>query len=626
MQVITKPDSFWSGASRVFVGIFIAGLVACTSQHPGASKSADVINSGDKNAKPTHFTNPLFSNGADPWLEYFQGNYYLTTTTWTSQLVMRKAPTLAGLATATPINIWSHSEFERCCNFWAFEFHRLNGPNGWRWYVMYTSGREGTLDYQHLSVIESVGDDPLGPYEYKGSPMPNSWNIDGTYLEHNNKLYLLWSEWVGDEQLNFISEMSNPWTITGPRMVLTRPTYDWEQSGRKVTEGAQILQKNGKTFVIYSGSYCDTPDYKLGQLELVGDDPMQPESWKKSSEPVFQTANGVYAPGHNGFFTSPDGTESWIVYHGNSSPKHGCGATRSVRAQKFIWHEDGSPNFGEPVAEGTPVVLPSGENGPLTTQVMGAEYQWVNRANSQCLAKAADGSMSADCVGDTASWVLDYSSEGYFRLANNSSGHFLEQCKDEGVTQSPWINASCQEWKLEPAEDGWMRVVNRVTGEALRAKNCVGEAGCNEWRAQPLEALVIASVQSGKVLSAQDCTQNVSANVQQHQWQKDRCQQWQFNHTDSGYYQIQSVANADACLTVDAASVVAGANIVLGDCAGNNSQWRIDHLADGTQQLVARHSNQLIDLAHCGLANGFNIAQAPALNTICQSFQLRKAQ
>ena len=153
------------GVSLSLLSLILMGCAGNTADVPAAKN-------GQADSKPTTFTNPLFSNGADPWLEYYQGNYYLTTTTWTSQLVMRKSPTLSGLATATPINIWSHTEFERCCNFWAFEFHRLKGPNGWRWYVMYTSGQDDTLDHQHLSVIESVGDDPLGPYEYKGSPMP----------------------------------------------------------------------------------------------------------------------------------------------------------------------------------------------------------------------------------------------------------------------------------------------------------------------------------------------------------------------------------------------------------------------------------------------------------------------
>jgi GH43 family beta-xylosidase len=37
--------------------------------------------------------------------------------------------------------------------------------------------------------------------------------------------------------------------------------------------------------------------------------------WKKYPEPVFSAKNGVYAPGHNANFYSPDGKETWNVYH-----------------------------------------------------------------------------------------------------------------------------------------------------------------------------------------------------------------------------------------------------------------------------------------------------------------------
>ena len=131
----------------------------------------------------TTFRNPLLANGADPWLQYYNGNYYLATTTWTSQLVMRKSPTLAGLRTAAPVHVWSDTAADRCCNFWAFEFHRLAGPNGTRWYMMYTAGVSGNLDGQKLRVLESAGDDPMGPYTFRGTPMPTTWNIDGSYLQ-----------------------------------------------------------------------------------------------------------------------------------------------------------------------------------------------------------------------------------------------------------------------------------------------------------------------------------------------------------------------------------------------------------------------------------------------------------
>ncbi|MEV4631018.1 family 43 glycosylhydrolase [Micromonospora sp. NPDC049523] len=68
-----------------------------------------------------------------------------------------------------------------------------------------------------------------------------------------------------------------------------------------------------------------------------------------------------FAPGHNGFFTSPDGTESWIVYHANDSAGGGCDMNRSTRAQRFTWNADGTPNFGIPARLGTALTVPSGE-------------------------------------------------------------------------------------------------------------------------------------------------------------------------------------------------------------------------------------------------------------------------
>jgi GH43 family beta-xylosidase len=130
-----------------------------------------------------------------------------------------------------------------------------------------------------------------------------------------------------------------------------------------VNEGAEALYRNGRTMIVYSASACWGPDYKLGLLTLTGSDPLNRAHWTKSPNPVFQRndGNGVYAPGHNGFFKSPDGTEDWIVYHANDSSSGGCDMNRSTRAQKFTWNSDGTPNFGTPVRLGTQLAAPSGE-------------------------------------------------------------------------------------------------------------------------------------------------------------------------------------------------------------------------------------------------------------------------
>ncbi|GHH65531.1 family 43 glycosylhydrolase [Promicromonospora soli] len=304
-------------------------------------------------------SNPIRSNGADPWIEYWDGFYYMSTTTWDSTVIMRRATTLAGLKTATDTVVWDDSGVSnRCCSHWAPEFHRINGT----WYLMYTSGNSQTdFGGQRMHVLRSTSSTPMGPYEFMGTPLPNQWNIDGTYLELNNNLYLLWSEWIGDNQSIRIAQMSNPWTVSSNQYTIAQPSYSWETVGARVNEAPVVLQRNGRTFLTYSASSCTTADYKLGLLTLTGTNPLLSASWTKRSTPVFQQGNGTYGPGHNGFFTSPDGTESWIVYHGNTSSSQGCGSTRETRVQKFTWNSDGTPNFGTPVSRGATLTPPSGE-------------------------------------------------------------------------------------------------------------------------------------------------------------------------------------------------------------------------------------------------------------------------
>jgi GH43 family beta-xylosidase len=92
-------------------------------------------------------------------------------------------------------------------------------------------------------------------------------------------------------------------------------------------------------------------------------DLLDPASWKKSPLPVFwqSPAAGVYAPGHNSFFQSPDGKQDWILYHANAKPNQGCGQLRAPHAQPFGWNADGTPNFGRPLPVEKPVARPSGE-------------------------------------------------------------------------------------------------------------------------------------------------------------------------------------------------------------------------------------------------------------------------
>ena len=51
-----------------------------------AISTASIVTAQDATEEPPHtFTNPLVTyEGADPWLTYYDGNYYLATTTGSS--------------------------------------------------------------------------------------------------------------------------------------------------------------------------------------------------------------------------------------------------------------------------------------------------------------------------------------------------------------------------------------------------------------------------------------------------------------------------------------------------------------------------------------------------------------
>lgn len=306
------------------------------------------------------FRNPLKENGADPWLVYHDGFYYLSTTVG-NRLEMRKAARIGDLKTAPDEIIWQDDTRARSKQMWAAEYYLLDGPRGRHWYCYYTAS-DGTDDAHRLFVLESAGTDPMGPYTFLGQMQTDvgdiHYAIDGSILKTaNGALYFLWA--ARPDHVLFIAPMTNPWTVSSERVYLPADGFGCIE----VREGPVILQRNGKIFLVYSA--CDTgkPDYKLGMLVAdEGSDPLDPASWRQHPEPVFtrNDAGGVYGPGHNHFFQSPDGTQDWIVYHAKTESRYTYKG-RSTRVQPFTWNPDGTPNFGLPLSLDTDISVPPGE-------------------------------------------------------------------------------------------------------------------------------------------------------------------------------------------------------------------------------------------------------------------------
>lgn len=306
--------------------------------------------------------NPIVEQRADPWVyKHTDGYYYFTASVPEyDRIEVRRSETIQGLGNAEPVVAWTkHEDGIMSANIWAPEIHFIEG----KWYIYFAAARKDAIFDHRMYVIENDSQNPLeGNWVEKGQVRTawESFSLDATTFKHNGTLYYVWAqkdpEIEGNSNL-YIAKMANPWTLTGPQVMITTPEYDWEKIGFLVNEGAAVLKRNGKIFISYSASATDY-NYCMGLLSADEDsDLLNPKSWRKSPEPVFRTneENSQFGPGHNSFTVSEDGSQDILIYHARNY-REIVGdplwdPNRHTRAQVFTWNEDGIPNFGTPVPD-----------------------------------------------------------------------------------------------------------------------------------------------------------------------------------------------------------------------------------------------------------------------------------
>lgn len=261
---------------------------------------------------------------------------------------MRSAANFADFASAPRHRVWApprRGPMSR--NLWAPELHRLDG----RCYI-YFAADDGRNANHRMWVLAANSDDPTGAYTLSGQLETGGWAIDGTVLSAGpGERLLVWSGWPAKrngQQNLYLARMNSPFELSGPRVLLTSPDHAWERRGLPICEAPQILQRNGRTFIVYSASGSWTEDYCLALLTHTGGDFTDPSAWRKTG-PIFCKNEHALGVGHCGFVTTPDAREHWILYHAKTSRKPGW-SDREVRAQRFTWSSAGVPIFGAPVS------------------------------------------------------------------------------------------------------------------------------------------------------------------------------------------------------------------------------------------------------------------------------------
>ncbi len=321
----------------------------------------------------SQFVNPI-AEGADPWVvrDPNADRYLWCFSEGNRGIAIHTGDRLTALGEKHVV--WTTPDsgpYSR--QIWAPELHYLDG----RWHV-YFAASDGRNENHLAYVLVSEDSDPLGRYtihgplqtgDESGSPI---WAIDMTVLELDGETgkerYAIWSGWDepgSDRQFLYAAQMRSPTELATPRVRLcSNDDFPWEfteerRQGRGLNEGPQVLQTDRRTFVMFSCGASWLPTYKLGRLELTGNDPLDPLSWRKHDRPVFRSTDQTYGVGHSCFVRSPDGSQLWHVFHAKRDREPGW--RRAVFVQPFDIGPQGYPRFGRPIAPGVPLDRPAGE-------------------------------------------------------------------------------------------------------------------------------------------------------------------------------------------------------------------------------------------------------------------------
>ncbi|SEL37173.1 Beta-xylosidase, GH43 family [Roseateles sp. YR242] len=305
---------------------------------------------------------PLIPQRADPHLtRHTDGWYYFTASVPAyDRIELRRARRWQDLAQAETVTAWQKPDTGAWSELvWAPELHHHDGA----WYVYFAAAPSraivGGLFQHRMYALRNPSPNPLeGEWTFLGQVATglDSFSLDATTFSHRGQLYYLWAQKdpaiAGNSNL-YIAPMSNPWTLAGPPVLLSRPEYDWECRGFLVNEGPSVLKRNGKVFISYSASATDQ-NYAMGLLWADEQaDPLDPASWHKSPTPVLTTSptQPIFGPGHNSFSLDEDGQTVLLVYHARTYTEiEGdplWNPDRHTFVKRLCWDAQGMPVFGD---------------------------------------------------------------------------------------------------------------------------------------------------------------------------------------------------------------------------------------------------------------------------------------
>ncbi len=230
-------------------------------------------------------------------------------------------------------------------NFWAPEVYRY----GSMFYMVYSCEGKDTTKRMLLCLAKSPS--PTGPFTDVRAPWfdPGYSCIDADlFFDDDGRIYLYYDKvgeegkWPGGHLFGYIfcRELDSELAPKSDAVFCSGPEQSWEHplSDRsRCNEGCSVLKHGRLYYMTYSANHYLDPYYGIGCSTATS--PFGP--WTKDPDnPLIgmDEATGVYGPGHNSFFLSPDSATMYIVYHTHVS---GDDTRRQVHLGQIRFDSDG---------------------------------------------------------------------------------------------------------------------------------------------------------------------------------------------------------------------------------------------------------------------------------------------
>ncbi len=308
--------------------------------------------------------------GADPDVLYYNGTYYLYIYNdrqgGNDVFKVYTSPNLVDWTYGNVIFQWDEVVYSNVNGKTAWSPNVFyNEPEG-LFYLTFAAQGFGN-DSNTRKVYYASSDSPYGPFVHDGPLVPVNPDvneIDGhVFVGYDGKTYMSFSRYDAGGTIWLEEVIIKDGVITAIPSTATRvivPTEEWETDGATcLVEGGFVWKHGGYYYMIYAtASYAR----HYGEAVAISKSPLGPYE-KLEHNPILNWNYIVDGPGDALMINSPDGTETYMIYHRHIVPGDvEQGRETNVDLVKFVKDPDGGPDILTVAGPSTtPKKLPSNQ-------------------------------------------------------------------------------------------------------------------------------------------------------------------------------------------------------------------------------------------------------------------------